>query len=172
MDGIPRGEYMMNKRTRIIVSLGSLGIIALLLVLRSLGGTRISPDAAIEISLQRTPCFGSCPVYSVSVDGDGNVHYFGEYFVPVLGDQSSRISRETVLQLIHAFERVDFFSLDTYYTNMNATDMPSAIVTLSVDGVTKYVEHYYGDLSAPVKLTDLEAEIDRLLNTAQWTAAQ
>ena len=171
MAGTPYGEDKMNRHIRIIVGLGLVGIIALL-VLRNLGGTYIPSDSVIEISLQRTPCFGSCPAYSISVDGDGNIHYFGEYFVPVLGDQFSRISSETVQQLLRAFERVDFFSLETTYINTNATDMPSAIITLNVDGVAKRVEHYYGDQSAPKKLLDLENEIDRLLNTAQWTTAQ
>ncbi|MCH7586805.1 MAG: hypothetical protein IIC78_02020 [Chloroflexi bacterium] len=101
----------MNKRTRIIASLGLLGTIALLLVLQNLGGTRITPDAAIEISLQQTPCFGSCPGYTVSVDGEGNVRYFGEYFVALMGEKSSRITRKTVQQLLRTFKSADFISL-------------------------------------------------------------
>ncbi len=33
------------------------------------------------IKLQRTICFGTCPVYSVTVDNEGNVNYYGELLI-------------------------------------------------------------------------------------------
>ena len=33
------------------------------------------------IKLQRTMCFGTCPVYSVMVDNEGNVNYYGELLI-------------------------------------------------------------------------------------------
>ena len=33
------------------------------------------------MKLQRTMCFGTCPVYSVMVDNEGNVNYYGELLI-------------------------------------------------------------------------------------------
>jgi len=30
------------------------------------------------ITLERTPCYGYCPVYKVTILSDGTVRYFGE----------------------------------------------------------------------------------------------
>jgi hypothetical protein len=68
-----------------------------------------------------------------------------------------------------AFERIDFFTLKDKYTETGATDMPSAIIQLTLNGRTKIVEHYFGDFDAPEALLELETEIDRFANTAQWT---
>lgn len=35
------------------------------------------------IRLKRTMCYGTCPVYNVTVDKEGNVKYEGEMFVCV-----------------------------------------------------------------------------------------
>ena len=47
--------------------------------------------------------------------------------------------------------------------------MPSAVITLTVKGVTRRVEHYYGCTCAPKVLFDLESAIDKSGSTEQWT---
>lgn len=131
--------------------------------------TRIPPDATFEIELERTACFGTCPVYSVTINQDGQVVYSGEAFVQTTGEHHSQISSAKVGELRRAVERIDFFKLKDRYTEMGATDMPSAILQLTLNGRTKIVEHYFGDFDAPQALFELETEIDRITNSAQWT---
>ena len=38
-------------------------------------------DSAARITLERGPCFGTCPVYSVTLDGSGAVLFEGRRFV-------------------------------------------------------------------------------------------
>jgi Domain of unknown function (DUF6438) len=51
----------------------------------------------VLVKLERTSCFGECPVYSVTIDGRGNVTYDGEQFVRVKGRATGRISVSRVL---------------------------------------------------------------------------
>jgi hypothetical protein len=139
-----------------------------LLVQKLTRQTVIPVDAPFSITLERTPCFGRCPVYRISVDGNGRVTYFGEMFVAVEGGQTAQLTHEQIRRLARELERVDFFSLQDMHTDMSATDMPSAITTLRLDGETKTITHYYGDFSAPDKLTTLENLIDEVTNAAQW----
>ena len=45
----------------------------------------------VVIKLQRTSCYGPCPIYTVTIDAVGNVNYEGAKNVRVVGHQSDRI---------------------------------------------------------------------------------
>jgi hypothetical protein len=130
--------------------------------------TDIPSGSDFSISMERTACFGFCPIYQVTVEGNGTVSYVGEMFVEVEGEQQSSISQSEVRRLARELERIDFMSLPDSYTDMSATDMPSAITTLRLNGEIKTVVHYHGDFSAPGNLTELENLIDELTNSIQW----
>jgi hypothetical protein len=146
-----------------------LGATSVLLIPTLLRQTKITKDFEFVISLERTACFGHCPIYKVTLDSDGKVTYYGEMFVAVEGTQYSTLDQKNLHSLVREFEGIDFFSLEDQYTDMGATDLPSAITTLLVDGKMKQVIHYHGDPNAPKKLAALEDKIDELINTAQWT---
>ncbi|MCK5646858.1 MAG: hypothetical protein KAH97_08760, partial [Anaerolineales bacterium] len=111
-----------------------LGATSVLLVPTLLRQTKIPKESEFVISLERTACFGHCPIYKVTLDSDGKVTYYGEMFVAVEGIQYSTLEQEDLQSLVREFERIDFFSLEDQYTDMGATDLPSAITTLIVDG--------------------------------------
>ena len=122
----------------------------------------------VVITLERTECFGTCPVYRLTVYGYGAVIYEGIRFAQVQGTIQTTISEEKIRQLVSEFQRVDYFSLRDSYEERNVTDMPSAFTSLTVDGKIKTVRHYHGDLSAPKELTELEDKIDEIVNSNQW----
>lgn len=67
-------------------------------------------DLAIE--LRRTECFGKCPVFDVTVDPDGTVHYLGRANVAVVGQRTRRVPRAQMQELALLVERSRFFELD------------------------------------------------------------
>lgn len=131
----------------------------------------IIPEATAPepvITLERTPCFGFCPVYTLTIYSDGTAVYNGKDFVEVTGEHTEIIGVEGVNSLVDAFLEAGYLEWEDAYTNREMTDMPSAITSLTVDGQTKRIEHYYGDSSAPEALTDLEKLVDTTVNTEQW----
>ncbi|UCC16738.1 MAG: hypothetical protein JSU58_10300 [Dehalococcoidales bacterium] len=126
-----------------------------------------NPDEVV-ITLERTACHGFCPIYSLTIHGDGTVIYEGEDFVKTVGRANSVISKEKVEQLISEFEKVDYDSLKNAYTEKTITDAPTVITSITRNGKTKTVEHYHGDFSAPEKLTELEDKVDEIVNSEQW----
>jgi hypothetical protein len=120
------------------------------------------------IRLARGACFGSCPVYTVTVYGDGTVVWQGESYVQVPGSRITRISPDRVRDLIALFQKVNGTALGTSYDHYMMTDSSSARTTLVVQGQAKTISHYHGDWSAPARLDILEDLIDQVLNTAQW----
>ena len=120
------------------------------------------------ITLERTACFGFCPVYKITIHGDGTVIYEGKDFVATEGKVETTINQEKIKQLISEFEEIDYFSLQDEYTERTITDAPSTITSITIDGKTKTVEHYHGDFNAPEELTNLEKRIDEIVNSEQW----
>jgi (2Fe-2S) ferredoxin len=119
------------------------------------------------ITLERTACLGTCPIYKLSIYGDGRVIYEGIRFVKIEGTVTTTISEEKIKQLVTEFQSIDYFSLNDSYEEFNATDMPSAMTSLTVGGKTKTIRHYHGDFSAPKKLTELENKIDHIVFSDQ-----
>jgi hypothetical protein len=72
------------------------------------------------ITLRRTWCLGTCPIYSLEIFKDGRVHYNGEKFVAVIGTQDGQISPLAVEGLVKSFLKIDYFDLeDVYETHQN-----------------------------------------------------
>lgn len=122
----------------------------------------------VVITLGRTECFGACPIYKLTIKGDGTVEYEGEQFVAITGTVTSAISAEDVRKLVSEFEKVDYFSLNNSYTSEDVTDSPSANTSITIGGRQKSINHYLGDDSTPPKLTILEDKIDDITNSDQW----
>jgi hypothetical protein len=127
----------------------------------------------VVITLSRSTCFGSCPVYTLAVRGDGSVDYEGKEFVKVKGRRSYRISKESVRRLVDEFYRINYFSLENEYvsiknpdgTETTVTDLPSCDTSITVGGRTKGVHDYVG---APSSLERLERTVDRIAGVAKY----
>jgi hypothetical protein len=120
------------------------------------------------ISLERTTCFGRCPVYKVSIYGDGTVRYDGKEYVKVKGSQTRVISQEQVGRLVAEFQQARYFSFKDEYETITFTDAPLAITSVTIDGRTKRVRHYLGDGAAPRELSVLEERIDHVSGADEW----
>lgn len=126
---------------------------------------RVQP---VLISLQRTACFGRCPIYRVEIRGDGLVTYEGTRFVKVVGKRTRRISPAAVRRLAKRFEATGFFDLrDEYRAGM--TDMPTQYVSIRIGDRSKLVIDYAGEQAGmPHSVKELEAAIDRVAGVSAW----
>lgn len=136
-----------------------------------------STNMALDsIALERTPCFGRCPVYRLRIAGTGAVHVESASASDSLDATfSDSIPPSAASALLALARAIDFFDLPDEITPANqdvcklaATDHPSAIVTIAIGDTVKRVNHYhgchaevngvYGD--AYPRLTAFEAAID------------
>ena len=118
----------------------------------------------VVITMERTACFGSCPVYSLTVHGNGTITYEGGDYVDVEGKQFSQISDDEVKELLDFFFKIDYFSLRSHYWQP-ISDQPSTITSITLDGVTTSVYNYFG---GPKELFELQDKIDEITNSKQW----
>ena len=122
--------------------------------------------STVRMSLARTDCLGTCPVYQVEIDGYRNVTYNGQAYVAVLGEHRATISREALEQLLAGFRATQFFALRQRF-EANMEDLPSQILSLSIDGKMHSVVDGSG-LGVPKALRALEDEFDRIAQTDKW----
>lgn len=128
------------------------------------------------ITLERGACFGTCPIYKVSVTSDGRVTFEGLNYTKVKGKAKGRIKARDFQALVKEFERIKYFSLDDKYEpgepncGPAATDMPSVKSSIQLKGKTKSVAHYQGCLQSEVvrALFALDRRIDEVARTAKW----
>jgi hypothetical protein len=127
-------------------------------------------SAVRKITLKRTPCYGPCPVYEVTVSGTGEVEYSGEAHVARAGTHRWKISQRRLQRLAEAFERARYSRLEEAYTSREFTDAPGCLTSIEYeDGTSRSVDHYHGDPAAPDALTELEDEIDRIVGVERYT---
>jgi hypothetical protein len=135
--------------------------------------TAVAPLPAI--TLERTACFGGCPVYTLSIFSTGEVQYEGKAHVRKVGAATGKVPPERVDALLLELERGRYFTFADRYTSPEATcgryatDSPSAISSVTVGGRTKRIVHDYGCGAAPGALVVLERRIDEAVNSGQWT---
>ncbi len=121
----------------------------------------------VALTLERTACFGFCPIYKLTVYGNGKVVYEGKRFVKITGTRTTTISQQAVRKLIADFQKIHYFKLQDNYTGGH-TDAPSAITSLTMGKKQKTVHHYLPSPDAPSQLTELENKIDAVVNSKQW----
>lgn len=146
-------------------------LVFLLLLIISLGMADELPAAEndqIMISLDRGMCFGTCPVYTVTLYENGTVHWNGEMYVDVVGEASAEIDPDEVRNLSAYIEERGFFTFNDTYVSYDITDLPWATLMVNNGTHVKQVEHYHGDNSAPAVLHNLEDAVDVVANTSVW----
>ena len=107
------------------------------------------------MTLERGPCFGTCPVYTVTFDRTGNVRFEGRRFVA----DSWRLERDgparaggQPLRRAGAARYFDF--ADSYRSGdpaceRYATDLPTVITEVRLGDRSKRIEHDRGCADAP-----------------------
>jgi hypothetical protein len=132
--------------------------------------------ADVTVSLERGTCERRCPVYRVTLHGDGRLTYEGRHHVRKAGTVQARVPPAEVRRLLQDFEALDFFALRDIYGGEPGDcrelreDAPRSALTLSRGGQSKTVRHNVGCIG-PVtsRLTELGEAIDRLADTKRWT---
>jgi hypothetical protein len=135
--------------------------------------------ATVAITLDRTPCFGWCPDYTVVIEGSGRVRYAGRQYVKTSGDREGRIPVTAVRELVDEFRKIDFLALEDCY-DVDWFDVPATYVTLRTGERSKRVRNlWFGQRFDPSgnefpdwkiheRLYALAASIDRAVGIEQW----
>ncbi|MFZ2869809.1 DUF6438 domain-containing protein, partial [Zavarzinia sp.] len=126
--------------------------------------------AETEISIEHTACFGACPIYTVTIGGDGRVTYDGGFNVAFAGRVEERVDPVAVAALIEQFRAAQFFGLEDRYA-AGVTDLPSTVLRLRLGKTEKTVVDYAGLYDGmPPSVIELERAVETLARSARWVS--
>ena len=140
----------------------------LLFLLGSCYTTSISPqknsicDYKIEdsneineiISIKRGACFGTCPIYLISISSDRIATYYGKKFVERTGTVEFRLSEDEINSILEKANKINYCQLEDEYFE-RISDLPRTYIQI----FDKKILDYYG---APKELKELEKLIDNI----------
>jgi Domain of unknown function (DUF6438) len=127
------------------------------------------PPPVNEITLERTECKGTCPVYKVSFRPDGTVTYVGQKHVSRIGTFTGRIPPQTFGRMVELLESLQYSQLDDRYA-APITDHPHAITSVAWSDKRKTVDNYAE--AGPTPLWAFELVLDAVTATVgDWKPA-
>ena len=117
------------------------------------------------LTVETTPCFGQCPVYTLTISNNGGVLYNGKNFTKVSGTQTGTLNPEQLKELKSRVAQLGVKDLKESYDNPNVTDLPSTYYTFYDGSKTKKVVARY---EVPEKIKQFQKYIDQLINEINW----
>lgn len=124
------------------------------------------PTAAdsLVITLQRTPCFGTCPTFVINVYRSGYATYEGRAHVEREGMFYTHIGADTLSRILADAERSGFYQLNDVY-DRDVSDLPSSILRLVGNGKDKRV---LARMGTPESFKLLFGRVEELLIPVAW----
>jgi hypothetical protein len=141
-------------------------LLALLLIISTSckTGKHNKPETA-HFELRKTPCFGTCPEFTMTFDLSGKALYTGLTNVTKKGDYSKTFKPEEVRKAIDAFEAANFWGFNDKYVDQGVSDMPSTYIYFEHNGRTKRIEDQF---NSPKELKALERLLEDMANSEGW----
>ena len=116
--------------------------------------------------MKKSPCFGTCPVYTLKIAKNGKGLFEGEKYTDFIGNYRFKLNKAEIENLHRTFSEIEFFELeDEYYEHV--MDLPTTWLTYQNEGRKKKIKDYYG---APQELRELERNIESLVLSKELKA--
>lgn len=137
----------------------------------------------VEIELERTECYGSCPAYTVKLSGDGTLIYAGKSYAKARGEHATAFEPQKLLPLLERFGELDFLA-QQHACSVMVVDNSHARIALRIgarsnsafDGVVD-ADDATNEMSAEDKLWhrkmfELQNAIDAAADIEFWIGTQ
>ncbi|HMC98252.1 MAG TPA: DUF6438 domain-containing protein [Flavobacteriales bacterium] len=125
----------------------------------------VAPSDSLFFMLQRTPCFGACPVYAIKVYRSGFATYDARANVELTGQYTGHVKPEMMEDLLAKTEAYGFFSMNDKYDGQ-VTDLPSTIIQVATNGRMKKVVSRVG---TPATFKSFAEYAERALMPLKWS---
>ena len=131
--------------------------------------TVVAPATAVTqdslfVYLERTPCYGQCPMYKFKIYNSGYALYEGKRFVEKIGLYETRLSAAVLNEIKTKVNDINYFGFRDQYPK-TASDFPSVKTAIIIDGKRKEIMNGTG---APSALKEFEKYLDSVKDSAEW----
>ncbi len=119
---------------------------------------------SLFVYLERTPCYGQCPMYKFKIYNSGYALYEGKRFVEKLGSYETRVSMAVLDEIKAKVKEINYFGFKDQYPK-TASDFTSVKTAIIIDGKRKEIMNGSG---APSALREFEKYLDSVKDSADW----
>jgi len=112
----------------------------------------IHKEKSLIIYLERTACFGTCPIYTIEIFNDGSGIYTGKRFVEKIGKIQFNVKKKDLENILKQAKKIGFNKFNDTYTEP-VTDLPTTFIQIK----DKKIKDHSG---SPKELRELENSID------------
>lgn len=121
-------------------------------------------EASVFATISKSPCYGKCPVYKMTIYSDGRAVLEGQSNIEFIGTYETTLSKEELQAFIDTAKSIDYFGLEDKYDSP-ITDIPSTTTSIVIDGKKKEV---YRRADYPQKILTFEKLFTELLGNKKW----
>jgi len=118
-----------------------------------------------EIEMDKSPCFGTCLHYTLTIYEKGIASFEGKRDVDKLGLHTKKLTSKEYEGVKHAFEASNFFELEDNYPS-DLPDAPKTVITYHKNGKSKTVT---GDFTRPQIILSLDKILTQIAESEGWT---
>ncbi len=120
------------------------------------------------IEMKKGPCFGNCPVFTLTIYNNGVAAYEGERFTDRMGVYTKVLDKETFESIKTDFRLANFFQFQDAY-RAQIPDLQTVTITYWENGRSKSV---LGKDGRPETVVKLEENLDKIANSTGWEAKE
>ena len=125
------------------------------------------------IKLDRGSCFGSCPVYELTISSSGLVSFHGKEFVARLGQHTRQLTPAQMDALRAATATARFFEVKSQRRLTIISDSPTLDLTINEGGQTRHIRVDVGSAEWwPPAVSHLGDVIDDIADSGEWIVAR
>lgn len=122
----------------------------------------VAPASTMTVKLTRTGCYGSCPSYSITLQGSGWAEFEGGWYTDIRGKYVYAVDPARVAALMDKLKTNDIWSMAGNWVG-NGFDAPRYDMDVTIGGVTRHFADFFGkDFGMPKALTDFMDAVDEV----------
>jgi len=114
---------------------------------------------AFFLTMERTPCFGKCPSYKITIFNTGKVLYDGKSHTKKIGKFEKQLTKKQLEEIQKMMKDIKLIEMKSIYDS-EVTDFPSTILYIVSNNQKKKI---LDRVNAPAELKQFEKLVDFLV---------
>lgn len=121
-----------------------------------------------SISMHKSGCYGTCPVYDLNINGDGDLILHAHHFMEIEGEFHGKLSASDLSFLQSAANALNWTDFRSEYMS-GLSDIPSTELSHAIDTTVTQLRFEYGH--APEALETFTRNLEMIVDTTSWVPA-
>ena len=149
------------KRLPLILLIAGVAILGI-----SCKSRKVNKADKFYLEISKTPCFGKCPIYTMSVNIEGDLSLYAKRFMTLEGHYTASLNKDSLVLLTEQIKYINWTELESEYLT-GYSDLPATEVKYSENpGDTTFVR--WESNRAPQQVLSLSSRLEVVQQSTNW----